>query len=138
MNLKALSCQPYIFGEQCWKIDRCVDKVSVIVTDSPLFLSAVYNPDLNIEPEFSRMVLKKYNTYNNICFLLKRQWDYQNFGRKESEKEAITLDKRIEEILQNNSLQFEEVSSDASGYDYIIKQVLEAIKSSSAKMCGED
>ena len=55
MNLTALDCQPYIFGEQCWKIDRCKDKVSVIVTDSPLFLSAAYNKDPNIEPEFSKM-----------------------------------------------------------------------------------
>ena len=129
MNLTALDCQPYIFGEQCWKIDRCKDKVSVIVTDSPLFLSAAYNKDPNIEPEFSKMVFKKFSTYNNICFLLKRQWDYQNFGRKESENEAIQLDSKIEEILKHNKVPFEEVSSDAAGYDKIVKQVLEAINS---------
>lgn len=125
--MKALSCQPYIFGEQCWKIDRCVDEVSVIVTDSPLFLSAVYNPDLSIEPEFSNMVFKKFNTYNNICFLLKRQWDYQNFGRKESKDEAIELDEKIKIKLEENFIPFEEVSSDSEGYDYIIKKVLEAV-----------
>ena len=127
MNMKALACQPYLFGEQCWKIDRCVSDVSVIVTDSPLFLSAVYNPDSKIEPEFSKMVFKKFNTYNNLCFLLKRQWDYQNFGRKESEEQAIEIDAKVQQVLKENCIAFEEVPSDEEGYNYIIRKILEAV-----------
>ena len=35
--------QAYIFGKQYFRISRCEDKVDVIVTDSPLLLSIIYN-----------------------------------------------------------------------------------------------
>ena len=44
-NKKALACQPYVFGKQCYRIERCVDQVDVIITDSPLPLSILYNKD---------------------------------------------------------------------------------------------
>ena len=42
------------------------DQVDVIVTDSPIFLSTIYNGDVNIEPEFTQTVMKKFNEFNNI------------------------------------------------------------------------
>lgn len=129
MNKKALSCQPYLFGEQCWKIDRCIDSVSVIITDSPLFLNAVYNPDIEIEPEFSQMVLKKFNTYNNMNFLLKRQWDYQNFGRNQTVDEARVLDDKIRDFLDNNSIHYTMIDSSNIGYDMVIDMILDKLKS---------
>ena len=48
-NSKALTCQPYVFGKQVYRIDRCADQVDVIVTDSPIVLSLLYNEDQNID-----------------------------------------------------------------------------------------
>ena len=42
-NNKVLMNQEYIFGSQSYRLDRLRDKVDVIVTDCPLFLTAFYN-----------------------------------------------------------------------------------------------
>ena len=42
-NNEVFKNQAYIFGKQYFKISRVADKVDVIVTDSPLLLSAFYN-----------------------------------------------------------------------------------------------
>ena len=47
-NKTCLNNQPYIFGQQSYRLSRCADKVDVIVTDSPLLLSILYNPDKTI------------------------------------------------------------------------------------------
>ena len=35
--------QPYIFGKQNFRLERLREKVDVVVTDSPIFLSILYN-----------------------------------------------------------------------------------------------
>ena len=42
-NQEALSNQAYMFGQQLYRISRLEDKVDVVITDSPVFLSAIYN-----------------------------------------------------------------------------------------------
>ena len=37
---KNLRDQPYVFGKQAHRLFRCADMVDIIVTDSPIFLSA--------------------------------------------------------------------------------------------------
>ena len=59
--------QAYIFGKQYFRISRCADQVDVIVTDSPLLLSILYNNDEDLGGTFDavvRRVAKKYNSKN--------------------------------------------------------------------------
>lgn len=57
-NNTALDNQIYIFAKQQYRIARCADKVDVIVTDSPLFLSAFYNSDPDIDAPLRQLVYK--------------------------------------------------------------------------------
>ena len=124
-NSKALSCQPYVFGKQCYRMDRCKDEVDIIITDSPLFLSAIYNDDSDIEPDFTQTVIKKFNEFENYNFFLKRSKEYNPKGRNQTEEEAKILDLKIKNNLYNFIINFLEVDGCKDGYDTIISTILE-------------
>lgn len=126
-NNKALECQPYVFGKQCYRLDRCADQVDVIVTDSPLFLSMVYNRDIGIENEFSKMVLKKFNEFDNINFFLKRLKEYNPKGRSQTLEEAKQLDEKIERLLKKSKITYKTVDGNIDGYHSILVAILEKI-----------
>lgn len=44
-NTEAIKNQAYLFGKQSYRMSRCREKVDVLVTDSPLPLSILYNQD---------------------------------------------------------------------------------------------
>ena len=67
-NEEVFKNQAYIFGEQSFKMSRCRDKVDVIVTDSPLLLSALYNSDEILGEEFNNVVYRVFNSYENMNF----------------------------------------------------------------------
>ena len=58
--------QIYIFGKQSFKISRVMNKVDVIITDSPIILSSFYNSDETIQEELDALVMKTFNSYNNM------------------------------------------------------------------------
>lgn len=124
-NSKALSCQPYVFGKQCYRMDRCKDEVDIIITDSPLFLSAMYNDDSDIEPDFTQTVIKKFNEFENYNFFLKRSKEYNPKGRNQTEEEAKILDLKIKNNLYNFKINFLEVDGCKDGYDMIISTIFE-------------
>lgn len=98
-NLKALSFQEYIFGMQSWKMARLKGKVDIIITDSPLPLSIIYNRGRLHEPEFSSLVWQVYNEYDNINIYLHRKDEYEQTGRNENKKEAMQIDEDILRLL---------------------------------------
>lgn len=63
--------QEYIFGKQSFKMGRVKDKVQVMVVDSPLILSAVYDKALG--KNFRATVLDIFNSYNNKNYFLVRK-----------------------------------------------------------------
>ena len=123
-NSKALTCQPYVFGKQSYRMDRCADEVDIIITDSPLFLSAMYNFDSNIEPEFTQTVIKKFNEFENYNFFLKRLKEYNPKGRNQTEEEAKELDNKIKTNLNKFNIEYEEVNGCKEGYEYILNLIL--------------
>lgn len=90
-NAEVFKHQEYIFGKQSFKMARVSGKVQVIVTDSPLILSAVYNQDAVLGDEFNQVVLNKFNSYDNRNFLLTRTHKYENEGRLHTEEESVKI-----------------------------------------------
>ena len=62
-NMEALSNQVYVFGKQFYRISRCANQVDVIITDSPLLLSVIYNHDPILGETFNKMVRGKMTIY---------------------------------------------------------------------------
>lgn len=120
--------QEYIFGKQSFKMGRVRDKVQVMVVDSPLILSAVYNTDKVLGEDFNKTVLNVFNSYNNRNYLLTRLHPYENEGRFQNEDEAYDVRQEIIDKLEQYNINFEEITSTESNCEYIVEKVMEEIR----------
>jgi len=92
-----LTDQLYLLAKQNRRINRLIDKVEYIVTDSPLLLGAVYTKDENI----IRLAVKLHESYKSINLKLKRKPRYSTVGRVHSKEEALRIDEEIDMWLLN-------------------------------------
>lgn len=122
-NLKAVNNQAYVFGKQCYRMSRCADEVDVIITDSPLFLSIIYNNDPRLTENFNKSVMDTFNSYNNINFLLKRVKGYNPKGRFQTEEESNQIGDIIWIALTEYNISYDVVSADEGGYNAIIEKI---------------
>lgn len=125
---KVLENQLYMLAKQYFRLTRCEDQVDVIVTDSPLILSLVYNshPE-RLGYNFERLVLDLYNYYDNMTYFINRVKKYNPAGRSQTEKESDELSTKIRQTLQDNNCQFKEINGDVEGYDKIVSDVLQRV-----------
>lgn len=123
---KVMECQPYIFGKQLYKLVRLSGVVDVIVTDSPIVFSAIYDPKHN--QHFKEFVLDEFYEFDNLNYFLNRMHPFNPNGRNEnSEEEAIEFDKRIGRFLVANGIDYVKVSADKWGCEKIVQDVLDSI-----------
>lgn len=127
-NMEALSNQAYVFGKQCYRISRCANQVDVIITDSPLALSVIYNNDPKLGETFNKMVLEVFKSYNNLNYMLLRTKPYNPIGRNQTEEESDAISKNIESMLKNNNIDFSYRRGDIEGYNGIVKEILNYAK----------
>ena len=103
-SYKTLDDQVYVFGKQFHRMFRVKDKVDIIITDSPLPLSIIYD---NSESQyFHKFVVEQYNTFNNIMVFVDRETKYENEGRMQTEDEAKSIDERIKHLLNMNDIKY--------------------------------
>lgn len=127
-NSKALQNQVYLFGEQCYRQDRCKDQVDVIVTDSPIPLSILYNRDPRLHECFNQTVMDVFNSFNNINYCITRAKPYNPSGRCQSESESDLLLEPMVKLLNDNNIKFTYKKGDKWDYDEIVSEVMDAIK----------
>ena len=116
--------QIYIFGKQSFKISRVMNKVDVIITDSPIILSSFYNSNEMIQEELDALVMKTFNSYNNMNYFIERVKPYQEKGRFQTEEESDQIADEVSTLLDEKEVDYEVIAGDTEGYDYIVKQIL--------------
>ncbi len=119
--------QPYVFGKQLHRIWRLQNKVDIIVCDSPILLSTIYDSDDS--DLFELYVLEQYKKYNNINFVLERKFyneGYQENGRNQTMQEAIEIDNDIENLLDKHNLSYTKVCE--SNSKEMVNKILEILK----------
>jgi hypothetical protein len=103
-SFKTMDDQIYIFGKQFHKIWRLKDKVDVIICDSPLPISIVYDKE-NSEA-FHSLIMEQFNKFKNFNFYLKRSAIYQKEGRIQTEEEARKIDDTVRNVLIDYKIPF--------------------------------
>ena len=64
--LKAVESQIYIFAKQQYQLFTLKDEVDVIVTDSPIFFSTVY--DKTKCPMLKALIMKEFHKYQTLNY----------------------------------------------------------------------
>lgn len=119
-NPGALECQPYIFGNQLYKLHILNNKVDYIINDSPILLSVVYNKDY---PEsFNTMAIEIFKSFNNINLLMNLSYPngYQDSGRVHSEIQSYNIHNHIISLMRKNDIDFHRINQYKENYQEIL------------------
>lgn len=116
--------QLYISGKQSFRLSKLKEKVDVVVTDAPLFLSAFYNNDKILGDSFNETIKSIANSYDSVNYFLKRTKPYNPNGRFQTEKESDELSERLQKFLEGNDIEFIIKSGSKETYDRIVEDVL--------------
>ena len=124
-NGEVFKCEFYIAGKQAFKISRCFGKVDVIITDSPIAISMVYDESKTLKAA----VLEEFNKYeeNNINVLLKRTVPYDQNGRFQTENEAKNIDDKIKNTLDESEIPYMIINGNVDGYKTVLDMILEKL-----------
>lgn len=127
-NKEVFQHQEYIFGKQSFKIGRVRNKVQVMVVDSPLILSIVYNNDKTLGEDFDKTVRNVFDSYDNRNYLLTRKHTYEDEGRFQNEEEALEVRKQIINALNKLNISYNFATSSDIDCEIIANKIAEEIR----------
>lgn len=121
------SNQEYLFGRQSHAISRVEGKVDVVVTDSPILLSAVYDPYQNTN--LKQYILDVYSRYSNMNFFVHRQWSYEQNGRIHSDASSQKIERDLRSMLNDLGIEYTNIQSDRPHLDVVASDIIRRIRS---------
>lgn len=104
-----LDNQMYVFGKQHHRIHRLLNKVDVVITDSPLPLSLIYGK--HMPHDFRSFVMTQFNQMNNLNIFLVRKKGFRQEGRLQNEEQARQIDLDLLKVLQDNNLKYHRIDA---------------------------
>lgn len=126
-HYKIMENQFHIWSEQMRRLIRLNGKVDVIVTDSPILLSIIYDTMRSNNKTFHDLILYEYSKFNNISFFLERGDDYDPNGRTQTFEEAKMIDNHILTLLNKNNIPFEKIVAIQSNAKRIVDDIIKII-----------
>lgn len=106
----ALACQPYVFGKQLRNMERLIGKVDVLITDSPILLSALYGRAYagdKYDDHFYSFIVNHFKKMGGINYLIKRVKPYNPIGRNQTEAESNEIAWNLELMLIAEGIDFD-------------------------------
>lgn len=104
--LKVIESQIYIFGKQQFQLFTMKDEVEVIITDSPIILSAIY--DKTNCPHLKALILKEFRSYKNLTYFIERDEavKYEQEGRYQDLEGAKKVDRMVKKFMDKNNIPY--------------------------------
>ncbi len=124
-SLNKLKNQNYIFGKQHQAVFRLCGAVDVILTDSPIILSAVYDP--RKDPLFRQFAIQEFNRFNNLNFYISRTKKYMAKGRTQTELEAKAVDDVVMSMLVDGGIPFQPIAGEKDSVELVAQAIMEHI-----------
>ena len=121
MQNPILENQLYVFGSQQHRIFRLNGKVDVIVTDSPLLHSLIY--DTGDNKSLENLILEEHSKYDSLNIFLNRKKEYNPNGRNQTFKEAVELDNRIKHMLDVHSEGYEVIDAVPENIQLVVDMI---------------
>jgi len=108
--LKVIESQIYIFGKQQFQLFTMKDEVEVIITDSPLILSAIY--DKTQCKHLKALILKEFKAYKNFTYFIERDdsVEYEQEGRYQDLKGAKEVDRSVKKFMDDHKIPYKIVN----------------------------
>ena len=122
MQTLLLKNQIYIFGKQHSRIHRLKGKVDVVITDSPLINSIVY--DVTDNQYLKALVLHEFDKLNTLNYFLKRGTLYNPNGRMQTMEDALRVDEKYKELLDDNKIPYHEIEIGVNNTELIVDEVI--------------
>ena len=123
-NNVALGNQLYVFSNQLHRMYRCSDKVEVLITDSPLPLSIIYNKSAILGEAFNQTVMNCFNAFDNLNYLVLRDRPYNPKGRIQTEEEAEALKKPLSDLLEGRNIEYTTIKGNLQAFNNVVDTVL--------------
>ncbi len=128
-DFETLNNQYYVTTKQYKSLYQIVGKVEFIVTDGSILHGLYYNTlednvckTINTED----LILNYYQKFNNINIFLNRgDFEYEQQGRIQNEKEAKQIDVILKRMLDDNNIPYKEFKADVKNVDKMIKYIEE-------------
>jgi len=114
--------QIYLFAKQYHRIFRLLGQVDVVITDSPILLSPVY--DNQHRSTLEKLVVEEHNKMWTYNVFLRRKKKYNPVGRIHNEQQAHELDRKILNVLDKTNQCYEVFDASKDGKDAIVKKIL--------------
>jgi hypothetical protein len=123
----------YIMAKEMKAISDYINKVDVVICDSPVYLAAYYNEKYN-NNKIVRPVMQEFYKYlkeDNVTvfnFLLKRNKPYCEKGRYQTEEESKQIDYELQAWLDANDVDYVYLGCEDNDRLSIISDVLNIAK----------
>lgn len=121
--------QLYIIAKQARQEQILLKDVDLIITDSPIRLSNIYETKYSKPPFVTVHMVEKYESeakrqgFEYVHIFLKRVKKYNPKGRYQTEEEAKAIDLEVKDYLNDNNIKFHEIVADETAAQEIYKLI---------------
>lgn len=129
-SLDVLDDQIYVFGKQLHRLNRLKGKVDVIITDSPILLSIIYNKEAS--NYLDDLVIEQFHKFNNLNYYVVRDESFNPKGRVQNHEESMEKDDQIKTLLNDHNISYTTVYKHNS-VDTIVDEVMKVLNIDSQK-----
>jgi nicotinamide riboside kinase len=121
--------QYFIGANQFFRMNSLLGKVDVIVTDSPLLLSIIYNKSIFLGQKYNDFIINLFkDRLDGINLLVNWNKDYNSNGRNQTKEEAAEIHTKIVGLLDENNIEYEAIDGSPYGYRLVLEKVLATIR----------